>query len=726
MTKGTLVNVLCGALATLALVGIASGQDFVNGGFETGDLTGWTSQGDVNLAPVLTTLWCGAPASTTNPVAGTYFGYQEDLDGYIYQTVAVDAGTHLTANFSWKDTYPGETAITLYNTAQPPTINDDFANGYADGAVYKRGRAWTNHTDWWNAEVDLTSEGYVTLVANPTGGPGVIGTMTLDECSLTVQPAPAAPQPRVTTVEVITNTASTFVENNNCQMTPRVVRAAGDVFALVIDDAAAPADEQLWQLVKRNGGRWDVVASGMQGYAWGGLWVSPDETLHVLAYPKDLYPDNRCRFTMWTGQWDNQTESITMTPQEVPDAPPPGHFCPRLIVGGDTSGHLAVSSTYDYAYGHVVHYYAIYDADTQTWTSTNSVERDSMYTYNWFFPHEDGDGVTYIAERSGFYWEYGYDTPPDHPDWDSKWGITPPHYGSCFNQQLLYGTDDLATTVPQVIRTETIEPTYPGEFVFNFSQEVYQDHLDRIFVISARVGGGWGTADPYAPPEEERFHFWMQVLSPDGTVLDDVQLPDPVNRYDWDTVDGYRMFQDATGQFWLLCGQNGGTLTPAGDDGLTFGEPIELDFGYDQLWWNVAIGNSRSGMGLSNTIDLTFAGLPYPYNWPGYNLSEEYLYAQIEIPEIGPGDCDRDGDVDNVDFGAMYGAFTGPGGTGGMYWSDGDFDLDGDVDNVDFGTLYGNYTGPLAGGMDLQVTPEPATLALLIMGSIGILKRTNR
>ena len=90
-----------------------------------------------------------------------------------------------------------------------------------------------------------------------------------------------------------------------------------------------------------------------------------------------------------------------------------------------------------------------------------------------------------------------------------------------------------------------------------------------------------------------------------------------------------------------------------------------------------------------------------------------------------PGDADLDGDVDNVDFGALYGSFTGPSGSG-MGWSQGDFDGDGDVDNVDFGNLYGNYTGPLGGGMDLQVTPEPAMLSLLGIGAASLLRRRRR
>jgi len=60
------------------------------------------------------------------------------------------------------------------------------------------------------------------------------------------------------------------------------------------------------------------------------------------------------------------------------------------------------------------------------------------------------------------------------------------------------------------------------------------------------------------------------------------------------------------------------------------------------------------------------------------------------------GDADYDGDADNVDFGRLLGAFTGPGGTG-QTWEQGNFDDDGDVDNVDFGALLGGFTGPLAG-----------------------------
>ena len=142
---------------------------------------------------------------------------------------------------------------------------------------------------------------------------------------------------------------------------------------------------------------------------------------------------------------------------------------------------------------------------------------------------------------------------------------------------------------------------------------------------------------------------------------------------------------------------------------------------------------SENGGVLDNTdvfgpFDSTHAG---EVLWLKFQTEDSAIETRVLIDDLSisasyrPGDADGDGDVDNVDFGALYGAFTGPGGTGKI-WTDGNFDSDGDVDNVDFGTLYGNYTGPLAGGMDFQVTPEPATLMVFGIGVMAVLRNKKK
>ena len=93
-------------------------------------------------------------------------------------------------------------------------------------------------------------------------------------------------------------------------------------------------------------------------------------------------------------------------------------------------------------------------------------------------------------------------------------------------------------------------------------------------------------------------------------------------------------------------------------------------------------------------------------------------------PEVTPGDCDQDGDVDINDLSALAAAW---GTTAGAQWDDGDFDLDGDVDINDLSALATNWGVGTAGGMSLGeamadvAIPEPATLAVLLIGAATLL-----
>ena len=91
-----------------------------------------------------------------------------------------------------------------------------------------------------------------------------------------------------------------------------------------------------------------------------------------------------------------------------------------------------------------------------------------------------------------------------------------------------------------------------------------------------------------------------------------------------------------------------------------------------------------------------------------------------------PGDADEDGDVDINDLSALASNW---GETSGMGWDDGDFDGDGDVDINDLSALASNWGYGTEGGMSLGDAlgsagiPEPATLALLGLGAMALLRR---
>ena len=79
-----------------------------------------------------------------------------------------------------------------------------------------------------------------------------------------------------------------------------------------------------------------------------------------------------------------------------------------------------------------------------------------------------------------------------------------------------------------------------------------------------------------------------------------------------------------------------------------------------------------------------------------------------------PGDTDKDDDVDFVDYQTMEANF---GTSSGMTWADGDFDGDGDVDFTDYQILESRYGAH---------APEPATMTVLALGGLALLRRRRK
>ncbi len=92
------------------------------------------------------------------------------------------------------------------------------------------------------------------------------------------------------------------------------------------------------------------------------------------------------------------------------------------------------------------------------------------------------------------------------------------------------------------------------------------------------------------------------------------------------------------------------------------------------------------------------------------NVAGQTKLAELFMQELfrKPADLDRDGDIDDADFGIAFSNFTGPGGTNKLSIQ-GNLDADGDVDDADFGLAFAAFTGPSSASQ----VPEPASLIVL-------------
>ncbi len=104
------------------------------------------------------------------------------------------------------------------------------------------------------------------------------------------------------------------------------------------------------------------------------------------------------------------------------------------------------------------------------------------------------------------------------------------------------------------------------------------------------------------------------------------------------------------------------------------------------------------------------------YTYDGLNLDgidpEAFL---LEIPNFVPGDANLDGKVDVSDLGILAGNWSGS----EKDWFAADFTGDGVVDVGDLGVLAGNWGYDFSG----CAVPEPATLTVLAMGGLALLRR---
>ena len=141
-------------------------------------------------------------------------------------------------------------------------------------------------------------------------------------------------------------------------------------------------------------------------------------------------------------------------------------------------------------------------------------------------------------------------------------------------------------------------------------------------------------------------------------------------------------------------------------------------------------GDASAGVGASAATDGLTGGLKtYRLDGSSWELlpAGDFIYAQTGIASFttsvfggfaitavsATGDADRDGQIDDDDLSLLLSNWNQPAG-----WTAGNFSGDGTVDDDDLSLLLSNWTGGPA-----PAVPGPATLALLALGVVGMLRR---
>ena len=134
--------------------------------------------------------------------------------------------------------------------------------------------------------------------------------------------------------------------------------------------------------------------------------------------------------------------------------------------------------------------------------------------------------------------------------------------------------------------------------------------------------------------------------------------------------------------------------------------------------WDVEAGEGEPEILPGNLIGEAFASVPD--GWAvDYDLANSEIVLMVDLSQAG--DADGDGDVDAADYITLK---SNIGQATGAVLADGDFDEDGDVDWADLVILQDNYGEGLAGAPG--TIPEPATLGLLAIGALAVVRRRRK
>ncbi len=167
MNRGLLSAFAC--LSFLAPVAIHADQLVINGGFETGDLSGWTQSGNSSVF--------NTGVQMDMPHSGDYYAYfgPESSDGYLTQTL---------------NTVPGELYQMTFWLASDGGTPNDFSATFGDNVLFSQSNLPSSDWNEYSYTAVAASDSTV-LQFGFRDDPGFLSLDDVSVSSISVAPEPA-------------------------------------------------------------------------------------------------------------------------------------------------------------------------------------------------------------------------------------------------------------------------------------------------------------------------------------------------------------------------------------------------------------------------------------------------------------------------------------------------------------------------------------------------------